>query len=259
MALLPSGLASGPQEGSDDSCPIPLNVGTVDEFDWFLPLIFPRCAADYRPMIERSPVELLAIYKLTDYFQMHDDHNLCFNALTVHPDFDPALKLYSAQIHNMKEWREPAVAALLTIGTDNLSSEQKQWLHAFNVDGEPFYCLLAEKRFYLLRKRIELAEENAECVQHESCNKLRHVACTTTWRDFWAFGVIPHWLNSAEPCTEAHVRKILGDVKVHKLDIHPPCWYGMVSAMTEEREKPLPPPTLFREQRVLEKLVAKLG
>ncbi|KZV95417.1 hypothetical protein EXIGLDRAFT_766225 [Exidia glandulosa HHB12029] len=217
-----------PGEGESDKCPIPLLVGTMPEYEDFLTIIFPRCARDIGAMSEREPRELLAIFKLTSYFDMHEDHSLAYDALTAHPNFDPAYKLLSGHKLKIPEWRDPALRALLSIGTDKLSAQQKEWLHGFEVDGQAFYLTLAELRAWLFRNRLEITETYAQCQKHVTCRS--HALCESTWSRIWT-GFVRHWLHSSSGCSEERAREILRAADIDGLG---PCLHGMRDSLTEK-------------------------
>lgn len=188
-------------------------------------------------MADRSPEELLAIFKLTHFYQMHDEHALCHAALTNHPNFDPAHKLLSAQNLAIAEWREPALRALLHIGTDKLTAEQKVWLHSFELEGHAFYVVLAETTYSMLRHRLQVAERFVKPLQDDTC--VQHERCITNWGTAWTRGFLPHWLHSSKGCTEEAAIAML---KATSITMFAPCRLTTLvkleeSVFVEEKKK----------------------
>ncbi|EJD49458.1 hypothetical protein AURDEDRAFT_161566 [Auricularia subglabra TFB-10046 SS5] len=212
--MLKSAGTASPTEGADDDHPIPLIFGTIEEYEYFLPLIYPQ-GEESLIISELEPLALLAIYKLTDYYQMEKEQQRCLQTLSSMAAFDPAHKLLASHEFKVHEWRRPAVDALLRLGVDNFSPEQKRRLHGFNVHGLPAYCLIAQLSARIARHRLQVAEGYAEPLQNDNC--VRHDVCTEIWQDAWRNGFLPHWLHSSSPCTENDVLDMVNSVTLPRM------------------------------------------
>lgn len=158
-------------------------------------------------MSNRTPDQLLSIYQLSDFYEMDEEHRQSFAALSIHPDFDPAHKLFAASTLGVSQWTRPAIDQLLNRLPHRWTNAQRDWLAKVTVNGYPCHLRLAELMCRIYNNRLVVATVGADVEKHDACRS--HEKCVEAWTIAWRNGFLPHWLHPTTPCTEASAQQLL--------------------------------------------------